>query len=214
MSRVIRWVEAWARYYTRELSPTVAVDRRAELASDLFEHAAAEGTPAAILSRAIRGIPADLAWRHEERRAVRRLVPMERRVVGGLIGWMVGIAASSLLAFGIFSIAITIQFVVRGEIRPFSATAVTVLCLTIAVGCGVVLLLRRRTRALGALWLAPTSLLIHFGLSDLYSKSQTVARLSSEFLGWGIMSVLTMVAISLVFLAAAVLWVPARKDAR
>lgn len=213
MSRVIRVVEAWARYYTRELSPTVALDRRAELASDLFEHAAAAGTPAAILSRAIRGIPADLAWRHEERRALRRRVPMERRVVGGLIGWMVGIAASSLLAFGVFSIAVTTQFVVRGEVRPFSATAVTVLCLTIAVGCGVIMLARRRTRALGALWLAPTSLLIHFGLFDLFNKSQTIARLSSEFLGWGIVSVLIMAAVSLVFLSAAVLWMPTRKDA-
>lgn len=79
---VIRWV----RLYTRRLPARAAFDRRAEIASDLWEQrvdASADGCPPAavtrsILMRAIVGVPADLAWRHAERT---RLISRQLRLV-------------------------------------------------------------------------------------------------------------------------------------
>jgi hypothetical protein len=69
--RVAGIVVRWARLYTRGLRPDVAERRIEELRADLHDHVThdraagvADGRIAlAILARALRGIPADLAWR-------------------------------------------------------------------------------------------------------------------------------------------------------
>lgn len=91
---------SWAALYTRGISPAAREERVAELESDLWEHRAARGgglgTEAAILSRCLRGVPADIAWR-SSRRTRRPLTA--RRVVHGA-GWAVfALAAALLLAF-------------------------------------------------------------------------------------------------------------------
>jgi len=71
-----RW---WADRYTRGLTDDVRDRRRAEIACDVFEQmqqasgGAASGR--AVAWRALRGVPADLAWRRQERRAMRGATP-------------------------------------------------------------------------------------------------------------------------------------------
>jgi hypothetical protein len=67
----------WVALYTRGLPDEVAARRREELASDLHEHTAAGGRPAAVLGRVLWGIPADLSWRRAAR------APRTRRLETG-----------------------------------------------------------------------------------------------------------------------------------
>lgn len=63
----------WVRAYTRGLPDEVQAARRDEIDSDLHEHrttGAAGAAGAAIVGRTLRGVPADVSWRREERRAV------------------------------------------------------------------------------------------------------------------------------------------------
>jgi hypothetical protein len=66
-----RCATRWTAWYTRGLAPPVAERRREEIASDLFEHAAAVGHGRAqqcnVLGRVLWGIPADLSWRRAAR---------------------------------------------------------------------------------------------------------------------------------------------------
>ena len=201
----------WCELYTRGLSPAVAGDRRAELASDLWEHAAHEPRPTgAMLSRAIRGVPADLAWRYEQRRAARRLVPIADRVVGGAVAGLVALAASSLIVFGLIAIQRTAFYVSQQYVRPWSETAVWVIGLTGLAIVGAVLLLRRRTRWIGALALAASSAVVHFGLYDLYNKSATIGAMYYAP-HWSLAVGCVIGFLVLLFLSAALLWAPTRK---
>ena len=67
----------WADRYTRGLPPDVRDRRREELASDVFEqlHAASNDRRTAVTWRTMRGIPADVAWRRQEMRAMRANSP-------------------------------------------------------------------------------------------------------------------------------------------
>jgi hypothetical protein len=64
---------AWTSQYTRRLPPQIAADRRAEIASDLFEHGhdsiRSKSTSMRhnleVLGRVLVGIPHDLSWRRE-----------------------------------------------------------------------------------------------------------------------------------------------------
>lgn len=71
-----RW---WTDRYTRGLAEEVRDRRRAEIVSDVFEqvHAAsaADGRGGAVAWRAASGIPADLAWRRQEKRAMQGATP-------------------------------------------------------------------------------------------------------------------------------------------
>ena len=74
MKRREPWLAAlvgwWVRLYTRAAPPAEAADRQAEVASDVYEQLAAAradrggaGGAPAVLGRAARGVPADVAWR-------------------------------------------------------------------------------------------------------------------------------------------------------
>lgn len=207
---ILRWCEV----YTRGLSPAIAGDRRDELASDLWEHAAARPRArGAMLSRAIRGVPADLSWRYEQRRAARRLVPLETRVVGGGVAALVTVSASALIAFGLIAIARTAFYVSQQYVQPWSETAIWVIALTALATVGALLLLRQKTRPLGAIVLAASSPLVHFGLYDLYNKSATIGALSYQP-GWSIAVVCVIAFFVLLFSSAALLWTPLRKAAK
>lgn len=75
-----RW---WTDRYTRGLAEEVRDRRRAEIASDVFEQvqmaSTASSSPGtAIAWRATRGIPADLAWRRQEKRVMQGATPDPR----------------------------------------------------------------------------------------------------------------------------------------
>jgi hypothetical protein len=76
----------WTRAYTRGLPTEVSAERRAEIASDVFEQYADDGaaraTGTAIVGRTLRGVPADLSWRIEERRMLRNHRLSETRPTG------------------------------------------------------------------------------------------------------------------------------------
>jgi hypothetical protein len=68
--------ERWVRLYTVGLPAGVRDARRAEIASDVFEHRAHRDAPDRALrielaGRTLRGAVGDLLWRYEEGRAMR-----------------------------------------------------------------------------------------------------------------------------------------------
>jgi hypothetical protein len=64
-----RW---WVDRYTRGLAPEVRDRRRAEIESDVYEHAHSEvASDGSVLWRTLRGVPADLSWRRDAKRAIR-----------------------------------------------------------------------------------------------------------------------------------------------
>ncbi|WP_154402878.1 hypothetical protein [Nocardioides speluncae] len=73
LERVVKVVERWVRAYTRGLPPSVAQRRADELGADLQDHIAHERARGvsdrrialSILSRMVRGLAADTAWRAE-----------------------------------------------------------------------------------------------------------------------------------------------------
>lgn len=88
-SRIAR---GWVATYTTGLAPALRDSRRAEIASDVWEHhrdaeearRSAWGFAASVLSRAARGAPADLLWRaNVEGPKMNINIPFQR-IVGGL----------------------------------------------------------------------------------------------------------------------------------
>ncbi len=65
------FAQRWADRYTRGLPDGVRDRRRAEIACDVFEQAAADDPGSAIAWRAVRGMPADVVWRRQEVRRMR-----------------------------------------------------------------------------------------------------------------------------------------------
>ena len=84
----------WVDRYTRGLAAAARSDRRAEIASDIWEQRAAPGatkaTQLTILSRCIRGVLADLSWRHAQRRG--SWLPSARALARGA-GWSIAAVA-------------------------------------------------------------------------------------------------------------------------
>ena len=76
-----RLTQRWVRLYTRSAPAGDTVDRRAEMESDLWEQVAtrtASGAPPGrirreLVGRALRGVPADVAWRLEVEQSPGRL---------------------------------------------------------------------------------------------------------------------------------------------
>jgi hypothetical protein len=65
-----RFTRRWVRVYTRGLSEETRATRLGEIDSDLHEHRTTGAHGAAIVGRTLRGVPADVTWRREERRTV------------------------------------------------------------------------------------------------------------------------------------------------
>lgn len=89
----------WVDRYTRGLPAGTREDRRAELASDVWEHRADGGeglaTQLAIACRCLRGVPADLSWRRS-RVCGRHALPGRGALLRGA-GWVTAGLAYALL---------------------------------------------------------------------------------------------------------------------
>lgn len=81
--RAAGWVLAWVRLYTRGLDTPTAARRREEVAADLQAHVADGAAAREVLSRALRGLAADLAWRRSRPKA---RSPLHRSVVRVAVG--------------------------------------------------------------------------------------------------------------------------------
>lgn len=145
----------WVDLYTRGLPEAARENRRAEIASDVWEHSAAgehgRRTQLAIASRCLRGALADAGWRRTQRRG-RRHVPSRGSVARGL-GWAVAASAFGLLvlmhawnATALFGLDLYGQDWEPGDVTATARASALFLTL-LAAGA---LLMRRRPR-LGAL---------------------------------------------------------------
>jgi hypothetical protein len=85
--RAANWALRWVRLYTRGLRADVAERRREELAADLDAHLAQRGTAREIVSRTLRGLAADLAWRGSQPKEGRSMrTPLHRSAARVALG--------------------------------------------------------------------------------------------------------------------------------
>jgi hypothetical protein len=221
--RAVRLVSGWAAFYTRGLDPRIATERRDELASDLWEQgadseargAAGAATGASILWRAVRGIPADLAWRHTEAGG------SPTSELGGWTGrgsfFVATVIAAGVLAYSFITLGrLGITFA-HGYLLPPATTVASVGLGAILLICGMLLIVRRRTRWLGAAWIAVLApAVLFFATRALVDVSATFQWFYDGMIAFGAAPWLLfagafLAAIALFYLALAIAWFPPRR---
>ena len=173
--RVLRWVDR----YSTGLPLPVAEERRAELESDLHEHAVArrdELSPSAlareIRGRSLRGIPADLVWRDREMRRFRAarlttMTPRELRATSRL-QHLLYVAAGVLAVPGFIvavRVAITTNFGTPGHLPgPYGdpGRAIPIFVAVVVSLAAVALLVNTASRTFGVIALSISALLMNF----------------------------------------------------
>jgi hypothetical protein len=155
--RVVLW---WVDRYTRGLPEPVREARRDEIASDVWEQRAATGTRLSgdldLLSRCVRGMPADLLWRRSRRR---RRALSSARATFRVAGWSLAVVAYVFLigAHG-YSATALVGFDFyggdwqAGDVDRYARVSATLLALLLAGG----VLIRLRPRLAVALLVAAT----------------------------------------------------------
>lgn len=163
-----RLVRAWAALYTRGLPTTARGERLAELESDLWEHRAALRAGVrgqlAILSRCVRGMPADIAWRRASRGGELTVGAAARG-----LGWLVfGLAAALLLAVTGSAAAPLVGLNEHPDWDPESAAryarGCAVLFVTLAAGLALLPRLPRLGAGLASLGAVGTAGFLLFGI--------------------------------------------------
>jgi hypothetical protein len=210
-----RAVLAWGRWYTRDLPEDLAADRLAELESDVFEERAAAGDAAgvgrSIVGRAIRGVPADLAWRTARLRGVSLTAPKGTFPLA--LPAVAHVATVLLLAW-----AVLIVVRVGAGILDGTWTGAWDLVAAGVVGLGLALIGSALTfvpeaRWLGALWLAVASyVLLRFGMYALIATSTTLGAVYTSALAETILinRVLSAAGV-LFFVSMAAWWLPSAR---
>ena len=212
-----RWIGArvkrWCALYTRGLPPEVAESRQEELAADLLDQIewstdrgmSHEATDRALTWRAVRGAPSDLAWRRAQLRDANALEFANRRFGGWLLA---GSSSLGLLLIGVASIAISRDRLGFAHGDPLLMPTVVA---ELVVTCGLILLTRKRTRALGALWLAAGGPAVAVVGLNLLAERTTLLLYVTETSGtWRVGQIVVAACIGLLFLAAAAWWAPSR----
>jgi hypothetical protein len=213
--RVDGAVLAWCRWYTADLPDDVAAERRAELASDLFEereHVGA-GATGSIVWRALRGIPADLAWRGSRLR--RSAIGAPRGTFPLAMPALAHLAAIALVAWGGFIAWRVARSMLVGDWRGAADVAeLSVVGLLLAL-LGSWLLMVVRRRAFAGLVLAIASyLLIRFGTYALMETSVSfTAYFSTETAQMVLLNRVATGAAVLFFLSMAAWWSPRKAAA-
>ncbi|MFF2387902.1 hypothetical protein [Agromyces sp. NPDC058104] len=172
--RVDAAVLAWGRWYTADLPGEIAAERRAELASDLFEERAHSGAGAtgSIVWRAIRGVPADLAWRGARLR--RAAIGAPRGTLPIAMPALAHLAAISLVAWGAFVIWRVVNSMLLGTWHGAADVAeLTAVGLALAVAGSWLLIVARRRGMAGLVLAVAAYLLIRFGTYALVDTSVT-----------------------------------------
>ena len=144
MRRVERWATRWCDWYTSGLLPDAASDRRAELASDLHDHAADGATQLDVTSRWLRGIPADLSWRRGQLAGSRAAgVAAPRRI-------LLPVAFSLAVLMLAWGVVATLRVFIDHGVRMGATTPPMVALGAALAALGLVLFARAKTRLLGA----------------------------------------------------------------
>ncbi|MBM7832647.1 hypothetical protein JOE59_003352 [Agromyces cerinus] len=215
LHRSDRAVLAWGRWYTRDLPEEVAADRLAELESDVFEERAAAGDAAgagrSIVGRAIRGVPADLAWRVARLRGASLTAP--RGTFPLVLPALAHVATAMLLAWGVLIVVRVGAGMLDGSwVGAWDLVAAGVVGLGLAL-IGSALTLVPEARWLGALWLAVASyVLLRFGMYTLIATSTTLSTFYTSALVEAILinRVLSAAGV-LFFVSMAAWWLPSAK---
>jgi hypothetical protein len=226
--RAERIVLAWVRLYTRGLPDAVAADRRDELASDLWEQEVAAdgrgGTGLSMLWRMARGVPADVAWRGDRIRdlpAAQRPERWWRWTASGSV-LAAALIGAAVAAYGIDALVRIVRVIAAHGFPPSGLTTVSTGVGTVALLCGLALLLRARTRWIGALWLAAGSAItLWFGTVTMLTLSVTTQAIYYGTLSygpdWRSPAVLTawggLGVVVLFFACLAIAWIPSRTEA-
>lgn len=213
--RVDAAVLAWCRWYTADLPDVVAAGRRAELASDLFEERELSGAGAtgSILWRAVRGIPADLAWRVARLR--RAALGAPRGTFPVVMPALAHLAAIALVAWGGFIVWRIARSMLVGTWHGAADVAeLSVAGLLLAL-LGSWLLMVARRRAFAGLVLAIAAyLLIRFGTYALMETSVSfTAYFSTSTAQMVLLNRVATAAAVLFFLSMAAWWSPRKATA-
>lgn len=186
--RVAGLVRRWVRSYTQTLPASIAERRAEEIGADVADHIAhARSTGASdhhiaisVLSRMVRGAPADVAWRNEHDRAFadRRLTgggPMNTDTTAYRIAVAVSLGAALFLAWGVAAMGI-----IGAEGDPFDRLYFGV----VAIGILSALLARFRpagmVRALSATAIAQAAVAV---LALLLGKQDVPVSSVAEIVG-------------------------------
>lgn len=224
-------VLGWCSWYTRDLAPEVAAARRDEIASDLHEHATwadETGTPSKqvkrdILTRALRGAPADLAWRARQQRAtpLPDAMSVGTRRVGDVLAAVVFAAGVGLAGLAVFVLVRVLRALVIGDIPNIPRHHLLVMVLAVVAISAVGALLWKRARFIGAIVLAGIALpVVYLSVQILVLVSATVGSLAYRSApgAWGfspidLVTFGTGAGLVLLFAGAAVWWWPAPRKA-
>jgi len=183
--RAANLVCRWVRVYTQNLSSPVAERRIDEIEADLHDQIATERAQRvdegriarSILSRMVRGISADIAWRREVARPARRRHRIEDTMNSTMayrIGLALAVASALFLLWGVAAMGI-----VGSEGDPFDRLYLAVA----AIGIGGALLARFRASGmavtLAAMALAVAAITI---LALILGKQQSPVSSAVEIL--------------------------------
>ncbi|MEI5582572.1 MULTISPECIES: hypothetical protein [unclassified Agromyces] len=181
VERAARATLRWSLRYTGGLDPLVAGRRQEEILSDLHEHTVwateagigRRATARALRGRMLRGIPADLGWRHAQltgREGIRWSPPR----VDGLLLAAVAVIGIVQVAVGTFIAARQVRARVIDDIGYIPNSAALTIALGTVALIATALLGHRRTRHWGAAMLAVTGVLIFAqSIEALYHLSAT-----------------------------------------
>lgn len=184
-SRATALVIAWSRLYTSGLPSHAADTRRGEITSDLHEQARSHGAPGAgraILSRAVRGIPADLIWRERqltlrERRRTSAMSPRVLNLTRAITLTQIGLA----LVLMVGGAVATIMSSMRPTWLSWPEDPARFMAATVLAVISLVLLVRPSSRLVGSVALAVAIVAAGWAeLSGVGSLSEQAAMITAE----------------------------------
>ncbi|MGI9821955.1 hypothetical protein [Agromyces sp. Marseille-Q5079] len=212
--RAAKAVLRWCALYTRGLEPSVAAGRLDEIASDLHEHAVWAGSTGvsvpqlarSVRLRAVRGAAADLAWRTEQARSADRQLRFALRSNAALLSTMLAAAVVVAGASG-FVLVRVIRALAIGDIGYVPSRTLWLAVICVASLVSAVLLLRRRTRVIGAALLAlPAVLVFPLAGNVLWYVSASTTLVFHVVPWWGLPAWLLGVGLGMLCLAGAAYW--------
>ena len=214
--RVSAVVMAWVSIYSRGLPEEIALTRRDELLADLHDQSIwAEQTGKStrraafeILLRAVKGASADLSWRRQQ------FVdsPAADRVISASLLGFVTVASVLMLGFATWTLVRSLhgspqEWINAPGVLPVGVGAMATIC-------GLVLLRRRATRSLAAIWLLGASQVLILQGIDVFAHTTTVLAWAERAIRlWPACVGAVAIGAALFYLAAAVLWRPVRERA-
>ncbi len=182
-ARIVFW---WAAFYTRDLETHIAADRRDELASDVWE----QGAEAE--DRGASPIVTEMSILLRAARGVPSDLSWRRQVL---------------------SLSRVVVAISRGQFLPSTLAMTSLVIGMVGIGCGIRLLMQPQLRWLAALWLAGASVVVfHFGAVALVTLSATAQALTNPYGPLFVvgMPALSLVGLTLFYIALAIAWIPAR----